>query len=309
MAKFFDDIGKDSGDLLSKDFPSAGLAKINIEAKNDSGVTIAAAGRRFIKGKDALVEGTFEPTVDWSAHNLELKGNFSTSAEYSGTATLKDVGSKGSKLSAGLSHKSSGAVANAGASFKNEHVAVKVNGGIPFSDGALTSDASLVAAYEKKIFGGASVNYTHSTEKVPAALFWGIKVGFDQPDFQGHAHVRSAIKDKKDQLIIGAGWFHKINDNLKIGASAAFDTKQVQGPSVTIGKDYKFDGNSSVKAKFSFQAHADSSKPADLRLGFGVKQLFTKNASVTLGADLNARNLAGQNSGEDHSFGVELKFF
>jgi len=310
MAKFFDDIGKDSDDLLTKDFPSGGSAKVSIETKNDSGVTIAASGRRYLKGKDTLVEGTLDPTWDYAAQNLEVKGKLSTDGKYSGTVTLKDVGSKGSKLSVTTSKGEKGVSFGPGATFKNEAFAFKLGGTYPFNkDLGPSADLSLTATYEKKVHAGAAVSYTLGSEKNAAALLWGIKLGVDEADFQGALHVRNAAKDKKDQLIVGGSWFHKINSSLKVGASAAFDTKQVQGPTVTIADEYKFDDLTSLKGKFSFQAHPDSSKISDIRLGFGIKQLFTKNASVNIGADLNARTLAGQNAGEDHGFGVELKFF
>jgi len=308
MAKFFDDIGKDSNDLLSKDLPLSGAAKVTVETKNDSGVTLVATGRRYIKGKDSLVEATFEPTIDWSSQNVEIKGNFSSNSEYSKTVSVKDLGTKGTKLSLGAAQKVGNTTVTAGFSFKNENVAVKIADTYPINGDPMVFDGSFVGAYEKKIFVGLTSTYTMSSGDKPSAFLYGGKLGFDQPEFQGHVHARNAVKDKKDQMLLGAGWFHKISDVLKIGAGATFDTKNVQGPSVNLVADYKFDSSSSLRSKIGLQSHPDSSKPADLRLGFGLKQLFSKNATAIFGADLNARILAGQNSGDDHTFGVEIKF-
>jgi len=313
MAKFFDDIGKDSSDLLSKDLPSSGTAKVNIETKNDSGVTIAAAARRYVKGKDALVEATIEPTVDLAKQNIEVKGVLSTAGTYSGTFTYKDLGMKGSKVSATSTHSDVATTAGGGFSFKNDLVAVKANAAYPVRDDrdklSPSVDATVAATYEKKAFAGVTASYTHSREKIPAVLLWGLKLGFEQAEYQGNLSVKNATKDNKDQLIIGAGWFHKISDALKLAASAAFDTKQVTGPTVSVGSEYKFDALTSYKERLTVQMHPDSNKEADVRLAFAIKQLFTKNASASFGADLNARALIGQNSGDDHTFGVELKFF
>jgi len=309
MAKFFDDIGKDSADLLSKDFPASGTAQVSVETKNDSGVTLLVTGKRFIKGKDSLIEAQFEPTFDWAEKNLEIKGSLSTNGEYKDTVTLKDLGTKGTKLSAGFTHKPAGGIVTGGFSFKNDVVAVKLGGGYPIKkESGPNVEGSLVAAYEKKIFAGLSSTYALEGEKDPSAFTYAAKVGFDQPEFQGHISARSAIKDKKDQLLLGAGWYHKLSDVLRLGAAATFDAKNVAGPSVQVAADYKFDALTSLKAKLGFQAYPDGAKPADLRLGFGLKQYFTKSATVTFGADLNGRTLAGQNSGDEHSFGVDLKF-
>jgi len=289
--------------------PSSGTAKVTVEAKNDSGLTFVATGRRFVKGKDVVVEGTFEPTWDWSAQNLELKSNLTTNNTFSHTFTFKDLGSKGSKLSVTAAQTDKGYQAGAGASFKNDLFSFKFNGTYPQNkEVGPKADLSLTATYEKKAHAGASVGYTLGTEKSAAALLWGLKLGYDQPEFQGLVDVRTASKDKKDQLIVGASWFHKINDSLKLALAAAFDTKQVAGPSVTVASEYKFDALTSLKTKAAFQAHTDATKQADVRLGFGLKQLFTKSAAATFGADLNARHLLGQQTGEDHTFGVEIKF-
>jgi len=289
--------------------PSAGTAKVTVETKNDSGVTFNASGRRSIKGKDTVVDGTFEPTWDWSAQNLELKSNLSTNNTFTHTLTFKDLGSKGSKLSAVAAQTDKGYQAGAGASFKNDVFTFKFNGTYPQNkEVGGKADLTLTAAFEKKAHAGASVSYTLGTEKSAAALLWGLKLGYDQPEFQGVVDVRTASKDKKDQLIVGATWFHKINESLKLALAAAFDTKQVAGPSVTVGSEYKFDALTSLKTKVGFQAHTDASKQADVRLSVGLKQLITKNAAATFGADLNARHLAGQHAGEDHAFGVEVKF-
>jgi len=312
MAKFFDDIGKDSCDLLSKDLPSSGTAKVTVETQNDSGVKLVATGRRFVKDKQSLVEATIEETVDISKHNVEIKGNFSTSQEYSTTVSLKDLGTKGLKVAGGVAQKGDVLTAKGEATFKHDMGSFKFTGTVPVSEKRETGasvDAALVGAYEKKILAGLQATYTLGSEKPekPATFFYGAKLGFDQPEFQGHLHARTAQKDKKDQLLLSAGWFHKYG-SWKLAVGATFDAKNVEGPSVQIAADYKFDNLTSIRERVSFRAFPDSARAAEIRLAIGLKQSFTKAATAVFGADFNARQLFGQNTGDEHTFGVELKF-
>jgi hypothetical protein len=311
MAKFFDDIGKDSGDLLSKELPSSGAAKVTVETQNDSGVKLVATGRRFVKTKgESLVEATLEPTVDISKHNVEVKGSFSTSREYSTTVTLKDLGTKGTKFGGGVAEKGGVLTAKGDVSFKHDIASVKITGSVPVSEKRETGasvDAALVGAYEKKIFAGLQATYTLGVDDKPATFSYGAKVGFDQPEFQGHLHARTAQKEKKDQLLLSAGWFHKMS-SWKLAVGATFDAKNVEGPSVQIAADYKFDDQTSLRERFTFRAFPDSSKPFEVRYALGLKQAFTKGATATFGADLTARAPLGQNRGVEHTFGVVVMY-
>lgn len=97
-------------------------------------------GRRFIKDKAPAVEIGVEPKYDWAAKNLELSGLVNTSAEYQGTATLKDFGVNGSKWAMNVSSKSGALATKETLSFKNDNVAVKVSGAYAFGDKPLVFD-------------------------------------------------------------------------------------------------------------------------------------------------------------------------
>jgi len=303
MAKFYDDIGLDSNDLLAKGYPVAGLVKVTAETKTADGVSLVATGRRFVKDKAPAVEIGLEPKFDYSAKNVELTANVTTSAEYSTTATLKDLGLKGTKLGVTAASGAKGVSYKGATSFKNENVAVKLAGTYTLGDKPIVVDGSLVGAYEKKFFAGASGNYATAAGDKAALLLWGTKLGVEQGDLQAHIFANTTEKN----LLVGAGWFQKVSDALKVGANITADAKQVAGPAATVGSEYKFDGLTSLKSKVGVQTHTDGSKPWEARLGLGLKQALSANFTSTIAADVNVRQLLGTNAGADHSFGLEVK--
>jgi len=305
MAKFFEDIGQDSNDLLNKGFPNAGTARVITETKTGNGVSLTATGRRFVKDKATAVDLALEPKFDWSARGVEFSGTFNTSAEYSGSVTGKDLFAKGTKFVANIAQGPKGLTTKETVSFKNDNAATKassvytVNGDKP-----LVLEGSAVGAYEKRFFGGVNLNYTLALGDKAAALLWGVKAGIDQDGVQGHLFANTTDKN----LFVGAGWIQKISNALRIAANLTADAKQVAGPAATLGSEYKFDDLTTLKSKVLIQSHTDGSKPVESRLGLGLKQSFNANVSATLGADVNVRQVLGTNAGADHSFGLDLKF-
>jgi len=304
MAKFFDDIGLDSNDLLSKGFPSAGTYRVIAETKTDNGVSLVATGRRFVKDKATAVDLNLEPKFDWSAKNVELSGALNTSAEYSGTVTLKDLGAKGTKFALNAASKAGSIAVKDTVSYKDDNVATKAAVTYSLADKPLNLEGSVVGAYEKRYFGGANAGYTLAAGDKAAALLWGVKAGVDQSDAQVHLFANATDKN----LFVGAGWLQKISSALRLAANLTADAKQVAGPSATVGLENKFDDLTTLKSKVNVQTHTDGSKPVEARLGLGLKQSFNKNVSATVGLDINARQVLGTNAGPDHSFGVDVKF-
>jgi len=303
MAKFYEDIGLDSSDLLSKGYPVAGVVKVTSETKTADGVTFVATGRRFLKDKAAAVEIGFEPKYEWAARNVEVSVNVNTSNEYSTTAALKDIGIKGTKLSATAASGAKGVSYKAASSLKNDNVAVKTAATYTLGEKPIAVEGSLVGAYEKKFFAGVSGNYATAVGDKPALLLWGTKLGVEQGDLQSHIFANTTEKN----LLVGVGWFQKISDALKIGANVTADAKQVAGPAGTLGSEYKFNSLSSLKLKVGVQTHTDGSKPFEARFGAGLKQALSANFTATVGADINVRQVMGKNAGPDHSFGLEAK--
>jgi len=303
MARFFDDIGLDSADLLTKGFPNGSSVKVTAETRTADGVSLVATGRRFVKDKAVGVELTLEPTFDWAAKNVELSASASTNNEYSTSIVLKDFAAKGTKFSSVALFTDRGASVKETAQFKNENVATKAAYIQPVdNEKPMTVEGSVAGAYEKKYFGGAHASFTPSKGDKASTLLWASKLGFDHADFQAHAFANSSAKN----LFVGAGWFQKPSADLKVAAAAAYDVNKVAGPSATLGSEYRFDVLTTLKSKLSVQTHVDN-KPLEARLGLSVKQLLGTNLTATVGADVNVRQLLGTNAGGDHTFGLDLK--
>lgn len=279
-----------------------GGVKVSAETKTSDGVTLIATGRRFVKDKAVAVELGLEPKYDYTARNVEFTANVNTSAEYSATATLKDVGTKGTKIGLTATSNAKGVSYKASTSFKNDNVAVKLAGTLAL-DRPIVLDGSIVGAYEKRFFAGLSGNFTAASGDKAAVLLGGAKVGIEQGDVQ--AHLSGTLTEKN--LLLGVGWFQKVSNALKVGASILVDGKQVAGPAGTLGSEYKFDNLSSLKTKIGVQYPSDGTKPWEARLGVGLKQALSANVTATIAADVNVRQVLGTNAGPDHSFGLEVK--
>jgi len=276
--------------------------KVTAETKTADGVSLIANARRFVKDKAVAVEIGLEPKYEWAARNVELSANVNTSAEYSGTLTLKDLGTKGTKLAVTETSNEKGVSFKGSASLQNDNVAFKLAGTFNLANKPIVIDGSIVGAYEKRFFAGIGGNFTTAGEK-PAAVLGGAKVGVEQGDIQ--AHLSGNLTDKN--LLISVGWFQKLSDALRLGANVIVDGKQVSGPAGTLGSEYKFDSSTSLKSKVGIQTHSDGSTPWEARVGLGLKQSLSANLTGTIAADVNVRQLLGTNAGADHSFGLEVK--
>jgi len=304
MAKFFEDIGLDSSDLINKGFPNVGTVKVTAETKTDNGVSLIATGRRYLKEKNPAVELGLEPKFDWAAKNIELSALLNTNNEYTGTFTLKDFGVKGIKFVSATSSGEKGLGIKETLSFKNDYVATKAALNQPIAtDKPRIIEGSITGAYEKKFFGGGNVSFTSAVGDKASLLLWGAKLGVDHADFQAHLFSNTTAKS----LFVGAGWFQKATADLKVAASVQTDIKNIEGLGTTLGSEYKFDALTSLKSKLSVKTQSDSTKPIEARVGLGVKQALSPNFTATIGADINVRQLLGTNAGGDHTWGLEIK--
>jgi len=73
----------------------------------------------------------------------------------------------------------------------------------------------------------------------------------------------------------------------------------------SLGGDLKCDKYTTLKAKGVVK---HSKKDSEIRSGLALKQQICPCLLATFGVDLNVPLLFGQDLGEPHSFGVELKF-
>jgi len=318
QAKFYDEIGKDSNDLITKGFPADSTLKVIVDTQTPNGVNINATARRFLKGTEQ-VEVAVEPKYNWKEKNVEASCRFSTSDNYEGTVTVKEPGKvAGSKFTlTGISGNGTLGVKGA-LSFKNDNLAVKLNAHYPLSEGnPLKLSGSAAVQYPSKFFWGVDVSYdlphekvsdrSDKTTKVGPVLNWNAAGGWsDENGTQLHTYVQNkpAFKDQKQQSVLGIGWIQKVTDAVKFAFDFNLEANQIRDPIATVAGEYRFDSTTTLRSKLSVK----KVKTTDFRLGLGATQKLSSNLTATLGSDLNMSQLLGSSTGNPHSFGFELKF-
>jgi len=302
MATFYDDLGKSADDLINKGFPAEGSFKVSTETKTSNGVTLVTTGRRFFKAGVENVEALFEPKFTWAEKNVELTGKLSTGSEYEVGVAVKDLGTKGSKVSLTGNQNKAGVSAKGGLDFKNENVAVKTAVTAPddFTGKPVNVEASAVAAYENVNVGGkvnVATAHTKGDKETATAIFWNLKAGFLQPLWQAVGWFNNA----NNSNVVGASFYQEVTPAVKVGTTFGVDRLKDPSPAASVTGEYKYAADTVLKSKLGVNT------AKDLRVALALQQNWTTSSTVTIGADLNALQLLGTNKGDAHSFGVEIK--
>jgi len=129
-------------------------------------------------------------------------------------------------------------------------------------------------------------------------------VGYSQDQWQFTA--RGSHDRKSDITLWGLSFFHKVSDGVKWALDFDADQAWIRGPIASVGGEYKLDDSTTIKGKWAVKL-TEQSKQTEMRVGVSARQKISPFISVTLGSDLNVRNLLGDSIGDAHSFGFELK--
>jgi len=104
MSKDFKDLGKESKDILSKDFISGNSLIFTGKIKTPNDIEIKGSVKRNFK-TDAKtkvtkenVEVLIEPKYEWKHQDVEINGKLSTSRDHSLGFVSKDLFTKGAKI-------------------------------------------------------------------------------------------------------------------------------------------------------------------------------------------------------------------
>lgn len=318
MAQSFDDSGKSVKDLLTKGFPANGTFLVSTDTKSSTGLSFKT---EFVKKEERKkneknpneftfeekVQGTFEPKFDWKEQNVEFSGKFGTckNGPYEAGLTVKDLGTAGTKFTFTGVQDKDGCATKASGSFKNQHVNGSLGLTYPFDDAKAPAANGSLLVQHNEFFAGTSGTY-----ELPATKDGDAKVsvngvaGYTTSKNQLHAFVQNNAKVQ----VVGFGWFHQLTDAVKFALNGSVERKNTRGPEAVFGGEYKVDGSTTLKGKFTVQQGKDSSDVTEFRAGVAGAQKVNSNITTTLGADLNVKQLLGGNEGAPHSFGFEVKF-
>jgi len=311
MSKVFKDIGKDSKDLFSQDFPSGSSVTVIAQGSTPNGLVLKPTLRRYYKkeksGEREFVEVLLEPKLELKDKNVEFNAKLSTARDYTGTFSAKDILLKGTKFElTGAQNEKEGITSKAAISFKNESFSSQLAGTYPFPEKRGTKqplkiNGELVYHYPNNWFLGANVAVDVGDK--PKTKLDGV-VGYYAKDLQVTSRFTREIQSGK--TFWGVSFFHKLSTLVKFSIDFDWDTSifEPRGPIAQVGGEYKPNVDTTLKGKLTVKQASDP----EYRFALSSKQQISKHFLVTSGADFNVRQLLGTSVGESHSFGLELKF-
>jgi len=304
MAKFLEDIGKDAKDLLSVDYPIDGTVKFSAQAKPHNGFIIKALLNRSVKRDKAVREvavASFEPKLDIKDHHLELSGKISSTKEFSGTVARKDIVGVGSKLELTVNRNIDTLTGVLGLIYKTDKFASR--GKISYPIVAKKTQVkfnvdSVFKSSNLNVGFGAAITTDPTTN--PVVELNGA-FGYEEKNSQFSARVNHTLHT--EVVNFGLSFFRILNSVSKWAVDLASDNT-FEKINVTAGGDYKVDLFTTLKGKLVVKRH----KNTDIRTGLSLKQVWAPNITAIFATDLNTRAFFGDEGGEPHSFGVEIKF-
>ena len=263
----YKDFGKAANDLLTKDFPSG--HKVQLESKASNGVTFVTS---VSSGKDGKIDGTFEDKYRYDPRGVNFTGKFDVGKQQFTTEVSVDSLLDGLKLTV----NGEADLEKIKGSFEYGADKFNVTGAFQQKD----LNASAVFSYEKFLFGGA-LKYTFDGGN----LNWGAGLSYKGEDFNGTFR----LEDEGQKA--SANYNHKVNDDFDVAVQLDV-TLQSMSPELSLASAYKFDSDSTAKAKLDTEG----------KFGISYKQKLNSHVTLTLGSkiDLNGLNAAG------HSHGFQL---
>jgi voltage-dependent anion channel protein 2 len=288
MATFWRDLGKTSKDLLEKDFPTDAWG-VEIEAKAPNDVKFKTTASRKADGTTAA---TFEPTLSFKEHGVELKGTFKTDKTLSGEVSLENKLVDGAKVSINGEQKGDKNTVKTTLDYKNKRFGTfstafsYPNKGNPF----LVANAT--GSHEAFTAGG---NVEYSLGSAAGVTAWNAKLLFKAPSY---AFTLYANNKAGDDTVVGVNYLHAVRTDLDVVTDVQLDTsKPGEIPRFKLLTKWNRDAATTLKAKIDSESS---------RLTWSVAQKFSPDVSVVFGSE---HSLAGAGAGSTRVAGtLKLNF-
>jgi len=247
------------------------------------------------------ISATIEDKFEDKAHNLVLRGKYTSNDEYSGAVTVKDLVVSGSKFELNLNQSPDGFNVSPSVTHKTENIAFKSKLGYPLSGKKSTIKFGTAAGFlVSGLYSGIGTVITLGGSKTLIDL-----EGVASYNIQNHEITARANHTLESKLIkFGLSYYTAVHSGCKIALDASFDST-LEKFNIVAGGKQMWDNYTTVKGNVTFKHYK---KDTELRTGLSLKQQISPTLLATIGADLNTRALLGNEGGEPHSFGINFKF-
>jgi len=287
---FFKDLNKRLSDLLTKDFPSEKQEnKVEWKGTTTNGVTFET---NFVQRKDGSILGTFIPKYVYKPWGATYTGEINTKKEVKAEVAVADKLAPGLKTTLTANSRADERFATVAVDYKHELGSLTVSGDYGKTAGSNLSAAAVVG-YQNFALGAKADYFLGITQDSDLKEFQAnLTYLSNEYDMQAFGRIRSLGDDDKQEL--GATFFHKVHNDLSVGAEVVFDVSNhtTNKPKLTFGSQYRLEKDTLLKGKFD----------TDGKIGLSYQQTFSKNAKLTIAGTVDANNLAKNSS----TFGFTL---
>ncbi|KAI7864691.1 eukaryotic porin/Tom40 [Spinellus fusiger] len=275
----FNDIGKFSKDLLSKDYPIGGV-KLEVKTTAPNGVTFKVNGQR--DNKTGIIVGDLETKYTDKANGLAFTEAWTTSNHLNGKIELENNLAKGLKLEllTSLLPSVNEKAAKINAIYKQPNVHTVATLDVFKTHFSVNS----VVSREGFLVGG-EVAYSVLDGKINR---YNAALGYSAKEYGVAVHATNNLSH------FAASYYHKVNKDLEASGKASWATAGNQTVALEVGAKLNLDSSAFVKAKI-----ANSGV-----LGIAYTQTLRPGVKVNLGASVDTSRF-NENA---HKLGLAFTF-
>lgn len=254
----FTDLGKQSGDLLNKDFP-VGHAKLEVNTTTPNGIRFTVLGAK--DNKTGAIAGELKTKYTDKLRGVTFTESWTTSNILGAQLELQDTIAKGLKLdiNASLLPAKGTKNARAGVEYKQDYIFTRA--GVDLFKGPTLQGDAVVG--NDGFLAGGEVAYDVADARVTK---YNAAVGYVAPVYNVTLHALNAFNT------FSASYFHRVNRDVEAGAKATW-TKASDTVHVEVGTKYVLDAAAFIKAKVDNRG----------QLGLGYTQVLRPGIKLSLG--------------------------
>eukprot|EP01116_Phalansterium_solitarium_P025729 TRINITY_DN9981_c0_g1_i1.p1 TRINITY_DN9981_c0_g1~~TRINITY_DN9981_c0_g1_i1.p1 ORF type:complete len:368 (-),score=108.66 TRINITY_DN9981_c0_g1_i1:389-1378(-) len=243
----FEVLTKPLNDLLSKDFhPEKYNQKLQWKGITSQGVVLDAIFQKDTKTGETL--GTLSPAYFHAPSRTVFLGELTTARDVKVMAYSDVAPGLSSLVSAQV--KNQEAFGTMAVDYEHPQFSASISTDFGKREGA-TAKASLVVGRPWLSLGAFGEYFLGRTGEVSGLKENKLVLSYSQADFQAHAFHRIDAHPKDDvKNQAGLGYFHRVSNDLWMGAEYVADLDKRDKPTLTLGAQYRFGEDTVLKAKY-----------------------------------------------------------
>jgi hypothetical protein len=284
----FKDLNKRASDLLTKEFPSE-KQENKVEFKGETAQNVSWE-TSLVQSKDGSVLGTFIPKYKWRPYGTTFSAELKTTKDFKAEVAVEDQLAPGLKTTLSGESRNNELIGTCGLEYKHELATVTASVDYGSAAGSAVKASAVVGSQGFTL--GGMVDYFLGNTVESSVRELHTVAGYYTDEFDVSAFGK--LLNEKDQNILGANYFHRVNSDVSVGTEVQFDTANTDTkPKLTFGGQFRLEQDSLIKAKVDTAG----------KVGLSFQQRFNKNSKLTISGTVDTNNLAGKGAS---TFGMTL---